>query len=151
MLATVIFKFHNKNYRNHYNSDCNYLFNYLIKQRGSELYIYDLKTHERTSTSASNKFGANNWLLDSIVSIIKISNSHLFIIGKNNKGYLMDLRTRKISFYLDLKIEDYGNFPIYPFIYYDNCIYIISNFRILKYNLYKKISTIMKFPCVIEG
>ncbi|CAG9330718.1 unnamed protein product [Blepharisma stoltei] len=131
LLNKKIFKIHKQNYNNSYNSDFNYLYNTDENLNGTEIYIYDIKSHKRTSTCELKSYKPNRRLMSKIANYVKISNSHLLILGAaeqySRKGLLMDLKTKAITemFNFNSQKDVFDTFN--QFIYYDNYLFVFGN------------------------
>ncbi|CAG9330719.1 unnamed protein product [Blepharisma stoltei] len=152
LLNKKIFKIHKQNYNNSYNSDFNYLYNTDENLNGTEIYIYNLKSHKRTSTCELKSYKPNRRLLDKITNYVKISNSHLLILGsvqERYKGLLMDLKTKAITEMFNFSCQK-GVFDTFnQFIYYKNYLYVFGDLDragLVKYDINRNKWQKLAFP-----
>ncbi|CAG9330732.1 unnamed protein product [Blepharisma stoltei] len=156
LLNKIIFEIHKQNTYNSYNLNFRYLYNFDENLNGTEIYIYDLKSHKRTSTCELKSYKSKRRLCDKVTNYAKISNSHLLIMGADrnlHKGILMDLKTKTATGVFNFSTQERVFDVFNQFIYYDNYLFIFGDAEksgLLKYNINRNKWHQLAFPCLKE-
>ncbi|CAG9323719.1 unnamed protein product [Blepharisma stoltei] len=144
LLDKSVLKIYNQNYKSHI-IDFNYLCNYDENLKGTEIYMYDIEKGTRTSTITIKSYHPPHRLLDNITNILKVSNSHLLIIGNwNNEGkvYLMDIKTQAVR----LQFNIWNCMKISDFIFYENYLYVFKIISCVRFDINSNLFYEIPFP-----